>query len=1024
MDPLRRSTTPSETDLFTRSEVLAGLPARRAQTALYLIESRTARLVARSAQALDPFLSEAAAAERDLAFVDAFARGKAPPLRPTIQDLERFVTSWRGLVPESARGCAALARLFGQKYQFTMAAVPGIRDALQLDQAAVASAYAKLYGQSLETIYATRPALAERLRWAWASLARWFENLPPFWAVFALTLTETIGVSILALPIALAGIGPIPGIVLLGVLGLVNMVTIIAMAEAVARNGAIRYGYGFLSRMVEDYLGPNGARILWAGNVGWDVIGLLIFCLGFATTLAAVTSVPGVIWGLGLLLIALMFLRQESLNATVTTALAVGALNMLLLFLLSVLALTKLQPDYVTRMNVPLLHGQPLDVAILGLIFGTILGAYAAHPSVGISAKFVLPRDPSGRSLIWGVAAAQVVAIVFYCVWVLAVNGAVAPEILAEETGTALIPLVDAVGPAASILGSFYVVLAMTLGTVYCALRLFSLVRERLPRTSDPIIRLPRRHGRLVMHPRTGKAVPVIGLTYLGLARGAGAVRPRFRVDLQQGDTLQRVEISQHGHWDESVLRIQWPQLDRRLRLVLTVQEAARDSVLVQISTPLAVRYEGEWDTAGVHAADLLALPADTRSLLTWLMRCGGATELEIAAHCGQDLASTRRMLSELVDDGVLTQSLAPTRETGPTRPASESVPRNGAIRYRPQFAYRRRGRVPDDLWHFSESEPMAATRQDLASGRGGPETLAHTPLLARLGPRARFCLAASPTVVVFLVAELLLWTNTASFSDLLSFIGVVIASLLAGVFPVLLLAASRRKGDFVPATSYHVLGQPWLLSSIYLLFIASIFLHGLVIWQDPFQRIVAVLVGLLTAGVTWTMVRQGVFGGRVVVEVFQDLTAGRVPTRGAVGDGQFAISALGKPAVATVRLAYAESERVMTAASGELPDFGDLRQMEVELTSLTARDLKVWVHQITPEGQSESLPVLAEIRSGDAVRSVDLRLTGGQAVLLLSAPACYVTLFFDSPREPGALAVEDLGLAEGSADGGYRIPA
>ncbi len=1016
MDFARRSTTPSETELFTRSEVLAGLPARRAQTALYLIESRTARLVARSAQALDPFLSEAAAAERDLAFVDAFARGKPPPLRPTIQDLEHHATSWRELVPESARGCAALARLFGQKYQFTRAAVPGIRDALQLDQAAVAAAYDKLYGQSLQTIYAARPALAERLRWTRVGLARWFENLPPFWAVFALTLTETIGVCILALPIALAGIGPIPGIVLLGILGLVNVLTIIAMAEAVARNGAIRYGQGFLSRMVEDYLGPGGARILWAGNVGWDVIGLLIFCLGFATTLAAVTPVPGVIWGVGLLLIALMFLRQESLNATVTTALAVGGINMVLLFLLSLLALTKLQPDYVTYVNVPLLQGQPLDVAILGLIFGTILGAYAAHPSVGISAKFVLPRDPSGRSLIWGVAAAQVVAIVFYCVWVLAVNGAVAPEILAEETGTALIPLVDAVGPAAGILGSFYVVLAMTIGTVYCALRLFNLVRERLPRTSEPIIRLPRRQGRLVMRPRTGKAVAVIGLTYLGLARGTDAVRPRFRVDLQQGDTLQRVEIGHDGHWDESALRKQWTALDRRLRFALRVQEATRDSVLVQISTPLAVRYEGEWDTAGLHAADLLALPADTRSLLTWLLRCGGATEQEIAVHLGQDIASTRRMVSELVDAGVLAQPPARTRDAGPTRQGTEAVPRNGAVRYRPQFAYRRRGRVPDDLWRFPESEP-AATGQALAPGRGGPETPTHTPLLARLGPRGRFWLAASPTVIVFLVAELLLWTDTASFSNLLSFIGVVIASLLAGIFPVLLLAASRRKGDFVPATVYRVLGQPWLLGSIYLLFIGSIFLHGLVIWQDPIQRLVAVLVGLVMAGVTWTMVRQGVFAGRAVVEVSQDLTAGRVPSQGAVGDGQFAISALGKPALATVHLVYAGSERVVTAASGELPDFGDLRQMQVELKALEARDVKIWAHHVTPEGQSESLPVLAEIRCSDAVCSADLRLTGGQAVLPLTAPACCITLYFEAPKEPGMPAVNGLGLAYGLAD-------
>jgi len=44
------------------------------------------------------------------------------------------------------------------------------------------------------------------------------------------------------------------------------------------------------------------------------------------------------------------------------------------------------------------------------------------HSSVGNCGKLVLKRDPSARSLIWGVIAAQLTAIVVYCVWLLAVN--------------------------------------------------------------------------------------------------------------------------------------------------------------------------------------------------------------------------------------------------------------------------------------------------------------------------------------------------------------------------------------------------------------------------------------------------------------------------------------------------------------------------------------------------------------------------------------------------------------------------
>ena len=104
----------SDPDLFTREEALAGLPARRAQTALFLLESRTAHLVARSRQALEPFLGETTAAERDLAFVEAFTLGKAPPLRPTIQNLEQYALQWRALAPDNPPRARPSPRSWGR----------------------------------------------------------------------------------------------------------------------------------------------------------------------------------------------------------------------------------------------------------------------------------------------------------------------------------------------------------------------------------------------------------------------------------------------------------------------------------------------------------------------------------------------------------------------------------------------------------------------------------------------------------------------------------------------------------------------------------------------------------------------------------------------------------------------------------------------------------------------------------------------------------------------------------------------
>src|ERR671913_230339 len=193
--------------LLDREAVLAGLPARRANTLLFLIESRTAHLVARSRQAMELFLTQGAAEERELAFFEAFALGREPPLRPTIQDLERYAPQWAPLVPENPRVQAAVAHRLGEKYEFTYETAPSIRAALGLDNAPVQQAYQRLYHQPLESIFASRATPADRLRWAWAALAGWLENLPLFWTAYALTLTETVGVSILALPIAVAAIG-------------------------------------------------------------------------------------------------------------------------------------------------------------------------------------------------------------------------------------------------------------------------------------------------------------------------------------------------------------------------------------------------------------------------------------------------------------------------------------------------------------------------------------------------------------------------------------------------------------------------------------------------------------------------------------------------------------------------------------------------------------------------------------------------------------------------------------------------
>jgi hypothetical protein len=964
--------------LFTREEVLAGLPARRATTLLFLIESRTAHLMARSRQAMERFLTEEAAEERDLAFLEAFALGRDPSLRPTIQDLERYAPQWASLVPENPRVRAAVAHLLGQKYDFTYEAVPGVRAALGLGEEAVQQAYRHLYYEPLETIFAPRTTLVDRLRWAWVALAGWLESLPPFWTAFALTLTETVGAGILALPIALASVGPLAGVVLLVVLGLVNVLTIASMAEAVARSGTIRYGRAFIGRAVADYLGSISSLILTLGLATICFVVLLAYYIGFSTTLADATRTPAELWTVLLFLIGLYFLRHESLNATVASALLVGTINIGLILLLSLLAFTHVRLGNLLYVNVPFLGGRPFDPSILQLIFGVVLSAYFGHLSLSNCARVVIRRDPSARSLIWGSMAGTATAMVLYCTWVLAVNGAIAPQDLVGQSGTALVPLAAQVGPIVHVLGSAFVILGMGMASIHASLGLSNLVRERFPTQRRPIVVLPRRRGRLLFHQRGSPSRdPGIGLVYLGLERG----RPQFRLDVQLAGDTHRMETAVTDHWEDTALLDRLPELrERGIRLALEVLDASLESVRLRVTSPMALSYEGEWDATGLHMADVLALPDSSRRLINWMIRHGEVSLAEVVAHIGQDEGVTHTMLEALIEQGFVRE-----------------IEMGQEVRYRTQFVPRRGRQLPRDIWQALGEGVETSAGAGHIPCRTGVRAFAQRAWEVMSSERGRFIVSVSPVVMVFLLVEWLLLTDAESFAEPISFLGVIVVSLLGGVFPVLLLVSSRRKGEFVPGVVYRVLGHPLLITSIYFFFLASIFLHGLVIWEGPVERVGALLVGVLMLGVTIAMARGGAFAPRMVVELREEqgrVEPALVPARQAI----FAITAGGQPMTAEVRLGYPEGEQRWQAAAGEVQKPSSLRYAIFQLPAEQTQELKVWAHKVTAEGDSESLPALLEVHYGSETTRFDLQLSGGQALLPMTSEACRLEITLPEP--------------------------
>ncbi|NWF62349.1 MAG: hypothetical protein HXY43_24665 [Fischerella sp.] len=616
----------NDEELISREEVLAGLPARRANTLLFLIESRTAQIVARSL--VEFSLTEQAANERDLAYLEAFTSGHAPPFHPTIQHLERHALQWTPLVPENPKLKAAIAHALGEKYAFTYEVVPNIRAALGLDEKAVQVAYLRLYRRQLLKIFASRLPLTEQLRWTFAAIAHRLESLPPFWLASLVTVALGLPQAFLALPIAVVDIGPLATVAFVIIIGIVNILTMACMAEAIGRSGDFRYGNAFIKQLVSNYLGNAGSFILSIA-VGIRVFLIALACyIGLSATMANLTHIPAALWAILLFLAGFYLLSRRSLSFTVAVMILLAAINVSLLLILSLLAFRHLQLDNLLYINLPFHARHPFQPWMLQRVFGVGLMLYFGHVYVGECAKVILPRDPSAGSLIWGSVAGTTFLTVLFCIWVLAVNGAIPPQLLAGQSGTVLEPLAIQIGPVVPVLGIVLVILLLGMAWLRSSSLLLNLAKEWLPAQPRPVLMLHRQQGTLILHPcGDPSCVPRFGLTYLGLEEN----QPKFRLDIQSSGNIHHVEITVAERWEIKELLEEFPDLRKwNIYLMLSVRSPNQDSVCVQITSPMILVYEGGLKT------DVINTTHNSR-------RVSNLVKRPIAFKCLSNLLSQRR---------------------------------------------------------------------------------------------------------------------------------------------------------------------------------------------------------------------------------------------------------------------------------------------------------------------------------------------------------------------------------------------
>lgn len=337
-------------------------------------------------------------------------------------------------------------------------------------------------------------SLADTLDWA-------VQNLPPFWLVFLFVVAVSLLPAMLVLPLAIAVMGLLPGLVLLIAVGGISLLTMAHMAEAVARSRRLRYGAAFLGLLVEDYLGPAGSRLVAHVCILRTFLLLLVPVLGLALTLATFTGLRPECW-IGLLLILILRrLYHQKDHFSVTALVALGAINLGLLLVLSLIAFAHLRATHLSLVAAASLRFCTLSPSKVGVGLGVFFCCYTGHLSVLQGARVALPRDPDGKALIRGTIAATAFVTVFMCLWAVAVNSALPVSWLLSEKGTVLLPLAARFGPSVSLLGSVLACLMLGRSALGGSELLFYMMRERLSaQTTQPVSR-SHRHGRSLLLP-------------------------------------------------------------------------------------------------------------------------------------------------------------------------------------------------------------------------------------------------------------------------------------------------------------------------------------------------------------------------------------------------------------------------------------------------------------------------------------------------------------------------------------------
>ena len=650
-----------------------------------------------------------------------------------------------------------------------------------------------------------------------------------------------VGGGVLALPTALAPFGVRQATAILVAMGLVNLMSLLALSSAISRSTAAASGRGRLSTLTGEHLGPTTAFVASIASIALWFGLLVVYGFGLATSLGK-SDGGAVVWAMVVLTVigGLVFLQARKLFVASATVIAV--VNIVILTVMIIGVTLHARMDLFNAGSLETSDGG--TAGTLQLVFGTVLFAYFGHTALFSVAPEVTRIDPSGKALRRGAAAAMLTAVIINVGWVVACLSAIPAERFRTEASTGIDLIVSVAGRWMEPLSVVFVVLAMGGAGLNAAFALGDVISERLPglRRVSTILR----PGSSVeaFDPLLSVVVTIVamsdGETTTLVARGRRG-RQQYR------------EVIDEAKWDGAALLQSLGIKKRRAVLRVSVEGRSTDGLIVNIESTLPLA-ESEPPTlraavlgavsdgehshieqlSGLIVQSVVRQPAPTNEVLAAIALRTGASE-ESVLEAFMVLRAQHRV--QVRDDGLLYAVLG-QRSRSPSAYLSALL---------------------SGIENEAEGKPGDGSSQRRAALADGAW---------------RRAAQAMPAFVALVVITLLLASGV-SFTAAIDLVAMATILLLAGVVPLLLGVSLRRRAER-PIAITRLADAISIRTALVVGFAVVAVVYATVIYDSWYQKLAAVIAFGATSTMVVASIRDGGFRKRstLLVEITADGSA------------------------------------------------------------------------------------------------------------------------------------------------------